>query len=140
MVGSPARGFDPARGFRPSVTLLAPARPFLRRVERGHSGLSRGLRNRYGSISATSCYAPLADSVEGKMLMAAPTNTERSRAARERQKYGQGIFKFVGDEVFVLEILCESGLLSSDDTEDREKVSRALSKWFSMLKEKENEQ
>jgi len=74
------------------------------------------------------------------MQMAAPTNTERSRAAREREKYGQCIFKFVGDEVFVLEILVESGLLSSDDTEDREKVSRALSKWFSMLKEKENEQ
>ena len=54
---------------------------------------------------------------------------ERLRRHRERRRSGLAVFSFEGDETEVPEILIEAGFLDPFDIENRDAISRALTRW-----------
>jgi hypothetical protein len=44
------------------------------------------------------------------------------------------VFSFEGDEVEVKESLMEAGLLDPADSDNREAISKALTRWFDVIK------
>ena len=44
------------------------------------------------------------------------------------------VFSFEGDEIEIPEILIEAGILDPADSENREAISHALTRWFSVIK------
>ena len=61
----------------------------------------------------------------------------RMRRRRQRRRQGLVVFSFEGDEIEIPEILIEAGILDPADSENREAISHALTRWFSVIK-KEN--
>lgn len=56
------------------------------------------------------------------------------RRVRQRRRVGLVVFSFEGDEIEVPEILVEARCLDPADIENREAISKALTRWFDVIK------
>lgn len=61
-------------------------------------------------------------------------NAERVHRCYQRRQQGLVVFSFEGDEIEVPEILIEAKLLDPADSENREAISKALTRWFDVIK------
>lgn len=67
------------------------------------------------------------------MELQSPDAVRAARAYRRRRS-GLAVFSFEGDEVEVKESLIEAGFLDRADRENREAISKALTRWFDTIK------
>ena len=61
-------------------------------------------------------------------------NAARVQRARQRRRQGLVVFSFEGDEIEVPEILIEAKCLDPADIENRDAISKALTRWFDVIK------
>ena len=68
------------------------------------------------------------------MHMHRSANAIRVSRAYQRRRSGLAVFSFEGDDIEVPEILIEAGFLDPADSENREAISKALTRWFDVIK------